>query len=140
MLRINRNLWLDPGEVSFTYIRAGGPGGQNVNKVASAAQLRFDARHSPSLDDDIRDRLLSIAGTAATKDGVIVITARRHRSQEMNRDDALGRLIALIQKASEKPKRRRPTRPSAAAKRRRTEGKQHRAGLKRMRARVSGDE
>ena len=140
MLKINRHRTLVESEVAFTYIRAGGPGGQNVNKVASAAQLRFDVRHSPSLPEDVRDRLLSIAGTLATKDGAIVITARRHRSQEMNREDALNRLLGLIRKACQRPKPRRATRPSAAAKRRRVEGKERRARVKQMRATIRHDE
>ena len=140
MLRINRQIALDESEITFSYIRAGGPGGQNVNKVASAAQLRFDAMASAALSDDVRARLLQLAGQAATKEGVIVITARRHRSQDMNREDALQRLIGLIERACHRPKPRRATRPSAAARRRRVEGKERRAGVKRMRARVRGED
>jgi ribosome-associated protein len=140
MIRINRHLALDESEVSFSYIRAGGPGGQNVNKVSSAAQLRFDAKASPSLPGAVKERLCAIAGTAMTKAGVIVITARRHRSQETNREEALERLLDLIRKASVVPKVRRPTRPSAAARRRRIEGKERRGGVKRMRSRVSGED
>ena len=140
MLRINRQIALDEGEITFSYIRAGGPGGQNVNKVASAAQLRFDAMASSSLTDEVRERLLALAGQAATKEGVIVITARRHRSQDMNREDALQRLIGLIERACQRPKPRRATRPSAAARRRRVEGKEKRGSLKRLRSRVLGED
>jgi ribosome-associated protein len=140
MIRINRHLTLDENEVSFTFIRAGGPGGQNVNKVASAAQLRFDARHSPALSPDIRERVLRLAGRAATANGEIVITARRHRSQDANRQEALSRLIDLLARSCVRPKPRRATKPSASAKRKRLESKQRRSGLKRRRAAVGAEE
>jgi ribosome-associated protein len=126
-------LTLDERELSETFIRASGPGGQNVNKVASAAQLRFDAKNSPSLPEPVRVRLMRLAGQRLTQDGVIVITARRFRSQERNRDDARERLIALIRRAAEPPKPRRKTRPSAARREERLAAKARRSAVKRLR-------
>jgi ribosome-associated protein len=114
-------------------VLASGPGGQNVNKVASAVQLRFDVRRSPSLPDEVRARLERLAGRRLTQDGVLVIDARRHRTRERNREDALERLAALIRKAAVPPVPRRPTRPSAAARRRRLEAKARRGTIKRLR-------
>ena len=121
---------LDPAEVSMTYIRSGGPGGQNVNKVATAAQLRFDAVNSPSLPAGVRRRLVMQAGKRATKAGVIVFTAHEHRSQERNRDEALTRLIDLIRRASILPKPRVATRATRGSKERRLKSKKRRAGVK----------
>jgi len=140
MIAINDDLALDEREISETFVRASGPGGQNVNKVASAAQLRFDARGSPSLPVDVKARLLRLAGSRATQDGVIVITAQRFRSQERNREDALGRLVALIRRAAEPPKPRRKTRPSAAQREERLAAKTHRGALKRRRRAAPDDE
>ena len=120
-------------EVSESFVRASGPGGQNVNKLATAVQLRFDVRHSPSLPPDLRARLERLAGRRITRDGVLVIIAQRHRTQERNRDDARARLLELIRQAAVKPKLRRPTRPTAASRERRIEGKKRRAGVKRLR-------
>src|ERR1700733_9921566 len=117
MIAVTDDLALADGEISETFIRASGPGGQNVNKVASAAQLRFDARNSRSLPDPVKARLLRLAGSRLTTEGVIVITARRFRSQERNREDALDRLVALIRRAAEPPKPRRKTRPNSASRR-----------------------
>jgi len=133
MIPIDDHLVLDEREITETFVRASGPGGQNVNKVASAAQLRFDARGSPSLPAPIRARLLRLAGHRATQDGVIVITAQRFRSQERNRADALARLIALIRRAAEPAKPRRRTRPSAAQREERLAAKTRRGALKRQR-------
>jgi ribosome-associated protein len=134
MIRINDHLSLDDGEITESFIRSSGPGGQNVNKLATAVQLRFDVRHSPSLPHEVRARLERLAGKRLTREGVLVITAQRHRTQERNRDDARARLIALIRQAAVRPKPRRPTRPTAAARERRIEGKKRRAGVKRLRA------
>jgi ribosome-associated protein len=133
MIMITETLGLDEGEISETFIRASGPGGQNVNKVASAVQLRFDARQSPSLPQAVRERLERLAGHQASQDGVLVITARRFRSQERNRADALDRLVALIRRAAIVPRRRRPTRPSMASRERRLGAKARRARLKQER-------
>ncbi len=133
MIAVTDDLALDEREISETFIRASGPGGQNVNKVASAAQLRFDARGSPSLPEAVKARLTRLAGQRMTVDGVIVITARRFRSQERNREDARERLVALIRRAAEPPKPRRKTRPSAAQREARLAAKSHRATVKRQR-------
>jgi len=136
MITITDTLGLDEGEISESFIRASGPGGQNVNKVASAVQLRFDVRQSPSLPQPVRERLERLAGNRVSQDGVLVITARRYRSQERNRADALQRLIALITRAATPPRRRRATRPSAASRQRRLADKARRARLKEQRGTV----
>jgi ribosome-associated protein len=133
MIPITETIALDPREIEETFVLASGPGGQNVNKVASAVQLRFDVRRSPSLPDDVRARLERLAGRRLTQDGVVIIDARRHRTRERNREDALERLVVLIRKAAVPPTPRRPTRPSAAAKRRRLEAKVRRGTIKRLR-------
>lgn len=120
-------------EISFVFIRSSGPGGQNVNKVATAVQLRFDARNSPSLPEDVKRRLIRLAGKRMTEDGVLVIEARRYRSQERNRQDAIARLYRLVEKALVPPVRRVPTRPSSAAVNARLTGKKLRGELKRRR-------
>jgi len=133
MIRITAAIALDESEITESFIRASGPGGQNVNKVATAVQLRFDARHSPSLPDWVRTRLERLAGRRLTNDGVIVIAADRYRSQARNREDALARLVALIQEAATPRVARRATRPTAGARERRLEGKTRRSGVKRLR-------
>jgi ribosome-associated protein len=140
LIPINCHLFLDDGEIEESFVRASGPGGQNVNKVSSAVQLRFDLLRSRSLPQDVRERLARLAGRRLTGDGVIVIIAQRYRTQERNRQDALDRLIALIRRAAVPPTPRRPTKPSRAAKERRLQAKARRAAIKeRRRARPYED-
>jgi ribosome-associated protein len=133
MIRITPHIVLDEREIEERFIRASGPGGQNVNKLSTAVQLRFDVRRSPAFSDEVRARLERLAGRRLTNDGVLVITAQRHRTQERNRADALDRLIELIRQAAVAPKKRRPTRPTKASRERRLEGKKQRAGIKNLR-------
>jgi ribosome-associated protein len=133
MLRVTDTISLDDSELSETFVRSSGPGGQNVNKVSSAVQLRFDVRASPSLPNDVAVRLMRLAGKRLTKDGVIVIIAQSHRAQERNRADARERLFDLIRQAAIRPIPRRATKPPKAEKRRRLEAKKHRSGIKNMR-------
>ena len=138
-IAVTESISIHDDELLETFVLASGPGGQNVNKVSSAVQLRFDVARSPSLDDGVRARLSQIAGQRLTKDGVLVISARAHRSQERNRADARERLFDLIRRAAEPPKPRRATRPTKAAKRRRLESKKIRSHVKRARGPVRED-
>jgi ribosome-associated protein len=137
MLYITPTLAIDESEIQLEFIRASGPGGQHVNKVASAVQLRFDVRNSLSLPNDVRERLLRLAGSRITEDGILIITARRFRSQERNRQDAIERLVELIRKAAEEPRLRRKTKPTLASKRRRLDTKHRRSETKRTRRPLS---
>lgn len=137
MLRITDTLSIDEEELDFSFVRASGPGGQNVNKVATAAQLRFDARRSPSLPNDVAIRLMRIAGSKLTKAGVIVLTAQSRRTQADNRAEAVERLVAMIAEAAEKPKRRVATRVSAGQKARRVDDKTRRGATKAFRKTIA---
>jgi ribosome-associated protein len=139
LIPINGHLFLDESEIEESFVRASGPGGQNVNKVSSAVQIRFDLSGSRSLPQDVRERLARLAGRRLTGDGVLVIIAQRYRTQERNRWEALDRLIALIRRAAVQPTPRRPTKPSRAAKERRLEAKARRAAVKQQR-RIAPDD
>ncbi len=136
MIRITPTIAIDEAELHFDFVRSSGPGGQNVNKVATAVQLRFDAASSPSLREDIRRRLTRLAGKRMTADGVLVITARRYRTQQKNREDAVDRLVALLRQAAVVPKIRRKTKPTKQSKERRLEEKRRKSQVKRTRKRV----
>jgi len=139
LIQITSTISIEEREIKLEFVRSSGPGGQNVNKVATAVQLRFDVRNSPSLPDEVRDRIVRLAGRRITEDGVLIIDARRYRTQERNRQDAIARLIQLIRKATEKPRPRRKTKPTIASRRRRLETKHRRGDAKRMRRAVNKD-
>jgi ribosome-associated protein len=141
VIQVTDDIAIDEREVEESFVRASGPGGQNVNKLATAVQLRFDVSHSPSLPEPMRERLVRLAGRRLTREGVLVITAQRHRTQERNREDALARLVELIRRAAEPPPPpRRPTRPTRAARERRLATKARRATVKGLRGRHSGED
>lgn len=140
MIPVTPRISLDESELEFRFVRASGPGGQNVNKVSSAVQLRFDAARSPSLPEDVRARLLRLAGNRATTDGEILIDARTHRQQWRNRQEAVERLVELVRRAAAPRAPRIPTRPGVAAQQRRRKEKRHHAERKQARRRPESDE
>ncbi len=133
MIRVTGTITIDEGEIHQQFIRASGPGGQNVNKVSTAVQLRFDVAHSPSLPEDVRERLNHLAGKRMTKEGCLIIAAQRFRTQEQNRKDAVARLVGLIRQAAQRPKFRKRTKPTLASKERRLERKHRRSTIKKLR-------
>ena len=137
MIRITPDIAIRETELKLDFIRSSGPGGQNVNKVATAVQLRFDAVRSPSLPEDVRQRLVRIAGRRVSKEGVLLIDARRFRTQERNRQDAVDRLAQWIRRAAEKPKKRIKTKPTRGSRERRLEGKRQKSETKRLRKPVA---
>jgi ribosome-associated protein len=132
-IRITDDIAIDESEIEESFVRSSGPGGQNVNKLSTAVQLRFDVRRSPALPNDVALRLMRLAGKRLTKDGVLVIVAQNHRTQERNRADALARLVVLIQEAAVRPTPRRATKPTKASREKRLEGKKIRSNIKGMR-------
>lgn len=133
MIRITSQISIDESELQESFIRASGPGGQHVNKTETAVQLRFDVRRSPSLPNDVALRLMQLAGSRMSQDGVLVITAQSERSQKRNREEALARLIELIRRAAVRPKKRKATKPTRASRERRLQKKKQRSVIKSMR-------
>jgi ribosome-associated protein len=140
MIRVTAGIAIDERELDERFVRAPGPGGQNVNKVATAVELRFDVASSPALPEAVRLRLMRLAGRRLSAEGILTIDAHRFRTQERNRRDALARLVALVQRAAVEPKPRKPTRPSRASKERRLESKAQRAQTKGLRRRAHPDD
>jgi ribosome-associated protein len=133
MITVSDSIQIDESNIQFDYVRASGPGGQNVNKVATSVQLRYDIMKSSTLEQRIKDRLIKLCGTRVTADGVLIIEAKRYRTQEQNRMDAINRLVTLVQKAAEEPKIRKKTRPSLTASAARVDEKKRRGTVKRIR-------
>ena len=139
-IQITRTVAIDPAELDESFVRGSGPGGQNVNKVASAVQLRFDLINSPNIPEPMKRRVAALAGSRLTKEGMIVITSNSHRDQPLNRAEALARLVALLREGALPPKPRVATRPTLASKKRRLDSKSVRSSVKKMRTRPAGDE
>ncbi len=139
MIRINDRLSIDESEIEESFVRSSGPGGQNVNKLSTAVQLRFDVRRSPSLPNDVAIRLMKLAGKRVTKDGVLVLIAQNQRTQERNRAEAIDRLVALVREAAIPPVPRRATKPTRASKKERLDSKKRRSGIKNLRGKVGFD-
>ena len=133
MIRITNQISIDESELEEIFVRASGPGGQHVNKTETAVQLRFDVRRSPSLPNDVALRLMKLAGSRMTQDGVLVLTAQNERSQKRNREEALARLVELIRQAAVRPVKRKPTKPTKASREKRLESKKHRSSIKGLR-------
>lgn len=139
MIQVTPSIAIDESEIEESFVRASGPGGQHVNKVSTAVEIRFDARRSPSLPNDVAIRLMKLAGSRLTQEGVVVITAQAHRSQKRNREEALERLLELIRQAAVRPQTRRPTKPTKASKERRLASKEKRSAIKAGRSKPGAD-